>query len=50
MADFLHDNVLDAALAYVVTCTEAEVRAAGSSVLVDAIVIDSGNYRMHLQD
>ena len=44
MADFLHDNVFNAALDYVETCTEAEVRTAGSSVLVDGVTLDSGNY------
>ncbi len=44
MADFLHDNVFDAALDYVMSCTEAEVRTAAEAVLVDAIVINSGNF------
>ncbi len=44
MADFLNDSVFDAALAVVVACDQAEVRTAGSSVLVDAIVLNSGNF------
>ena len=39
-----HDDVLDAGLDLVDDCTECEVRTAGSSVLVDAIVLDAGNY------
>lgn len=44
MADYLHDNVFDAALDYVMACTEAEVRASAESVLVDSITLDSGNF------
>lgn len=40
----IHDDVFDAALTEVATATEAEVRAAGSSVLVDGITLNSGNY------
>ena len=44
MADFLHDNVYDAALAIVAACDQAEVRTSASAVLVDAVVLDSGNF------
>jgi len=41
----LHNNVLDAALEHISSNgTEAEVQAAGNSVLVDAVVLDSSNY------
>ena len=44
MANLIHDNVFNAALDYVELCTEAEVRAAASSVLVDSVTLDSGNF------
>lgn len=44
MADFLHDNVFNAALAVVEACDGAEVRATGSSVLVSAVTLNAGNY------
>jgi len=41
----LHNNVLDAALEHISTNgVEAEVQAAGNSVLVDAITLDASNY------
>ena len=41
----LHNNVLDAALEHISTNgTEAEVQTAASAVLVDAIVLNAGNY------
>jgi hypothetical protein len=41
----LHNNVLDAALNHIKTNgTEAEIRTSGNSVLVDGIVLNSGNY------
>ena len=39
-----HNDVLDAALGLIDDCTECEVRAAASSVLVDAIVLTAGNF------
>ena len=41
----LHDDVIDAALEYISTNgVEAEIQDSGSSVLVDAVALDSGNY------
>jgi hypothetical protein len=41
----IHDDVFDAALSYISTnATEAEVLNASSAVLVDAIVLDAGNF------
>lgn len=41
----LHDNVLDAALAYIKTnSVEAEVQNASSTALVNAVVLDTGNF------
>jgi hypothetical protein len=44
MADIIANAVFDAALGAVDDCTEAEVRTAASSVLVDGIVLDGGNF------
>lgn len=44
MADYLADAVFNAALAVVEACDQAEVRTAASSVLVDSITLDSGNF------
>lgn len=44
MADYLHDNVFNAALAIVEACDQAEVRNASSAVLVDAVTLDASNY------
>ena len=44
MAKALSDAVFDAALNVVASCTEAEVRKVSSGILVDAIVLDAGNY------
>lgn len=41
----IHDDVLDAALDYISTnAKEAEVQSAGSSALVNAIALTSGNF------
>jgi len=41
----LSDSVFDAALSYIKTnCNQAEVRASASSVLIDSITLDSGNF------
>ena len=44
MADFLHDNVYDAALAVVALCDKAEVRTSASAVLVGSVTLDAGNF------
>jgi hypothetical protein len=40
---FLGDDVFDAALDFVAACTEANVKD-GSTILVDAITINAGNF------
>lgn len=40
----LHNDVFDAALTEVGTCTEAEVQNASSAALVDAIALTAGNF------
>ena len=40
----LHNDVFDAALTEVQTCTEAEVQNASGTALVDAVVLDAGNF------
>lgn len=40
----LHNDVFDAALTEVATCTEAEVQNASGTALVDAIVLDAANF------
>lgn len=40
----IHNDVFDAALTEVATCTEAEVQTSASSVLVDGVVLNSGNF------
>ena len=45
-----HDDVLDAGLDLIDGSIECEVRAAGSSVLVDAIVLNAGNFGSHIDN
>ena len=45
-----HDDVLDAGLDLIDSCTACEVRAAGSSVLVGSIVLDANNFGSHVNN
>lgn len=38
------DTVFDAALGIVDNCNKAQVRTVGSSILIDSIALDSGNF------